>query len=340
VRRALALLGGWLSLVSASPAPERVALDLITGNTLPLKLSDFHFFGGPQAMLPNAGVTPYTLNTPLFSDYAEKFRYVWVPPGKKAKYTADGVFDFPVGTALIKSFGFPADMRAPGKDLRLIETRVLLRRASGWVALPYVWNADGSEAELKRAGKRIDVSWTHSDGGKRAISYAVPNANQCKGCHDKAGAMTPIGPKARNLNNGVQLQAWKSAGLLDSVPVNAPAVPRFGDINAPVDVRARAYLDVNCGHCHNREGPANTSGLWLDWHQPTGVNLGIGKRPTAAGRGSGNLQFAILPGQPDQSYLIYRMQSLDPGIAMPELGRASVHTEGVALLRQWIAEMK
>jgi uncharacterized repeat protein (TIGR03806 family) len=355
VMRRIAVAVGWLALVSAAqpvattppittittPWPKPVQLDLILGDTLPPLLSDFRFFvPNVQGWRPNAGVTRYTLNTPLFSDYAEKFRYIWVPPGTKAKYTADGVFEFPMGTAIIKSFGFAADMRVPGEGVRMIETRVLLRRASGWVAMPYVWNDDGTEAVLKRAGKRVEVSWIHRDGQPRTISYAVPNANQCKGCHDKAGAMTPIGPKARNLNDGKQLAAWQRAGILDHAPANAPAVPRFDDDSAPVAQRARAYLDINCGHCHNRAGPANTSGLWLDWTQPQDVNLGLGKRPTAAGRGSGNLEFAIAPGRPDQSYLITRMESLDPGIAMPELGRASVHSEGVALLRQWIAEMK
>jgi uncharacterized repeat protein (TIGR03806 family) len=348
VKMAVALAGAWFTLVSAAPpivttsfGPKPVSLELVRGEALPQHLSEFRFFiPNVNGWRPNAGVIKYELNTPLFSDYAEKFRYIWVPPGTKATYQADGVFEFPVGTAIIKSFGYPADMRAPTKAVQLIETRLLLRRASGWVALPYVWNADGTEAELKRAGKRLDVSWIHSDGQPRTISYAVPNANQCKGCHDKSGAMTPIGPKARNLNDGKQLAAWQRAGVLDHAPADAPAVPRFADARAPVVERARAYLDVNCGHCHNRAGPANTSGLWLDWNQKADVNLGLGKRPTAAGRGSGNLEFAIAPGKPDQSYLITRMESLDPGIAMPELGRATVHTEGVALLRQWIAEMK
>jgi uncharacterized repeat protein (TIGR03806 family) len=338
VIRSLTLLGAALVGVSASSAP--VALDVIAGDTLPAHLSDYRFFAGPAATLPNKGVTPYKLNTPLFSDYAEKYRFVWMPAGTKARYTADGVLDFPVGTALIKSFGYTADMRAPDKNVKLIETRVLLRRASGWVALPYVWNADGSDADLKRAGSRIPVSWTHLDGTQRSISYAVPNVNQCKGCHDLGGTLTPIGPKARNLNDGAQLQAWVAAKRLDHVPTDAPRAAKFTDLSAPLDARARAYLDVNCGHCHNRAGPANTSGLWLDWNQPKGVNLGLGKRPTAAGRGSGDMEFAINPGHPESSYLIYRMKSLDPGIAMPELGRASVHEEGVAMLSDWIRTLK
>jgi hypothetical protein len=131
-----------------------------------------------------------------------------------------------------------------------------------------------------------------------------------------------------------------TAKRLDHVPIDAPMAAKFTDLSAPLDARARAYLDINCGHCHNRAGPANTSGLWLDWNQPKGVNLGLGKRPTAAGRGSGDMEFAINPGHPESSYLIYRMKSLDPGIAMPELGRASVHEEGVAMLSDWIKTLK
>jgi uncharacterized repeat protein (TIGR03806 family) len=325
-------------LVSA--APPEVNRAAIEGEALPPKLSDFHFFLDGKAQRPAARVMPYTLNTPLFSDYAEKQRFMFVPQGSKARYATDGVFDLPVGSALIKSFGYPSDLRIAGAPIRLIETRVLLHRASGWVALPYVWNADGSEALLKRSGTRVPVSFTDPSGATRSLSYTVPNSNQCKGCHDLNGQLTPIGPKARNLNDGKQLQALVAAKMLDRLPEGAPRVPVWDDPRSgTLNDRARAYLDVNCGHCHNRAGPANTSGLWLDWHQPGGPNLGIGKRPTAAGRGSGSLEFAIAPGAPDKSILLYRMKSLDPGVAMPELGRASVHDESVALISAWIAAM-
>jgi uncharacterized repeat protein (TIGR03806 family) len=340
VKPLVAAIAAWGFIVSASPLQVNEAL--IAGDTLPAKLSEFNLLSGPYGRTPNSRVTPYTLNTPLFSDYAEKFRFAYVPRGKKIGWRDDGVLDFPVGSVLVKSFGYPVDMRKPDENVRILETRLLVRRTSGWVAMPYVWNADGSDATLQRAGKRIDVGWTHSEGTPRAISYSVPNVNQCKGCHiDSAGAMTLIGPKARNLDNGSQLQALQKAGLLDRVAAKIERLPVWNDPKTgTVEARARAYLDVNCAHCHNRAGPADTSGLWLGWHETPGPNLGVGKRPTAAGRGSGGLEFAIAPGKPDQSYLLYRMKSLDPGIAMPELGRATVHDEGVALLGQWIAEMK
>jgi hypothetical protein len=298
---------------------------LVQSEAMPEKLSAFRLVKGLE---PNIGVKPYTLSTPLFSDYAEKWRYLYLPQGTALKWSGDGLPTFPVGSVLVKSFGYPADFRKPAADIRLIETRLLIRRAAGWVALPYVWDVDGKDATLKRAGTRMAISWTHYDGAKRSISYAVPNVNQCKGCHDSKGALTPIGPKARNIASGI------------AHPAAATSLPRFEDTKASVTARARAYLDVNCGHCHSPDGPANTSGLWLQWDQKADTNLGLGKRPTAAGRGSGNLDFAIKPGAPDQSYLITRMESLDPGIAMPELGRATVHAEGVALLKRWIAEMK
>ncbi len=338
MRRALALGLAWWGLVSASPSPQ-VDDALILSDAMPTRLQDFGLL--VDGKTPAPGVIPYHLNTPLFSDYAVKFRFMHLPKGKKAKATGDGLLDFPVGTVLIKSFGYPADMRAPGQDMRILETRLLLHRASGWVALPYVWNADGTEATLKRAGQRMDVRWTHSDGQVRSISYAVPNANQCKGCHVSGAAITPIGPKVRNLDDGHQLQALAKAGLLAGKAQAVRPMPVWDQPDSgSVALRARAYLDANCSHCHNRAGPADTSGLWLDWDQPADTNLGIGKRPTAAGRGSVGLEFAIKPGDPSASYLVARMASTEPGIAMPELGRSVAHAEAVALISQWIREMK
>lgn len=341
MKRALAALAAWGIAVSAS-LPPGVDDALILGDTLPSSLSAFHLLSGAYGRMPNGGVTPYRLNTPLFSDYAEKFRFLYVPKGQKAGWRDDGVLDFPVGSVLVKSFGYPADMRKPDENVRILETRLLIRRASGWVALPYVWNADGSDAVLKRAGTRIEVKWTHLDGQVREISYAVPNVNQCKDCHsDDAGNIGLIGPKARNLNRDGQLQALYASSRLDRLPEALPLLPVWDDPKTgTVAMRARAYLDVNCAHCHNRNGAANTSGLWLNWGQEAGPNLGIDKRPTAAGRGSGDYDFAIAPGHPERSIMLYRMKSLDPGIAMPELGRATVHEEGVALVSEWIGQMK
>jgi uncharacterized repeat protein (TIGR03806 family) len=332
-----ALLGAVLLAclsIGASELP-RVNDALILGDSLPPKLSDFGLLMGKQGMAPAAGVMPYSLSTPLFSDYAEKYRFAYVPAGKRIVYRADGVVTFPVGSVLIKSFGYPADLRKPTENLRILETRLLIHRASGWIALPYVWNADGSDAELKRAGTRIDVSWTHLDGQVKQISYAVPNINQCKGCHSLDGAMTPIGPKARNLDQG-----FLRTANIEGLPATIDRAPIWNDpASGSVDARARAYLDVNCAHCHNPRGPASNSGLFLGWDSQDRVALGIGKRPVAAGSGAGQFSFDIAAGHPESSIMLYRLVSIEPGVAMPELGRATAHAEGIALLTQWIKAM-
>ncbi|MES2441776.1 MAG: SO2930 family diheme c-type cytochrome [Pseudomonadota bacterium] len=314
--------------------PAAVNDAAVTGEGYPAHLSDYGFFADLKMRTPAPRVVAYGLNTPLFSDYAEKQRYLYVPAGTAARYDADKAFDFPLGSALIKTFGYQQD-----GAFRPLETRLLLRRASGWVAVPYVWNADGTDADLKRAGTRIPVSFTDPSGQPRRISYSVPNQNQCKDCHALSGAITPIGPKARYLNDGRQLEALAAAGMIDRAPADAPRIARWDDPHAPLDDRARAYLEINCAHCHNPAGAASNSGLFLDWRQSDAMARGIGKRPVAAGRGSGNRDFDIVPGNADASILIYRMESTDPGIAMPELGRATVHAEGVKLLRDWINGM-
>jgi uncharacterized repeat protein (TIGR03806 family) len=306
----------------------------ILGDGYPATLSEFRLFSDIARRTPARRVIGYSLNTPLFSDYAEKQRYLYVPAGQTARYEPDRVIDLPVGAALVKTFGY----RQNGA-FKALETRLLLHRGSGWVAIPYVWNAQGTDALLKRAGTRIPVSFTDPSGTARTISYAVPNQNQCKDCHGLSGAITPIGPKARNLNDGRQLQALVAGGMLDRAPADAPRLARWDDSKAPLADRAGAYLETNCAHCHNPAGAASNSGLYLDWRQADANARGLLKRPVAAGRGSGGRDFDVDPGHSDASILIYRMESTDPGIAMPELGRQTVHAEAIAMLRTWIAGM-
>lgn len=316
-------------------APAGVADAVILSDGLPRVLSDYRFFKDASGWQPNDRVVPYQLNMPLFTDYAEKYRFIYVPEGQQAKAGGDGLLDFPVGSALIKSFGYERD----GKPM-LLETRVLLHRADGWLALPYVWNEEQTEAKLKVAGARIPVTFTDPSGRERSINYGVPNKNQCKECHALSGAVTPIGPKARNLTHDGQLASFAQLGLIDQNPQVEYRVPAWGETSAPLGDRARGYLDVNCAHCHNINGSASNSGLFLTYEEDMPVRIGIHKRPVAAGRGSGSHDFDIAPGDPDGSIMIYRLKSLDPGITMPEVGRSIVHDEGVALLSQWIAEMK
>ncbi len=361
----LALLLPWLGACQRAPEPVRFFAE-----GQPEDLAEWRVLRVEDGRLRlNAGVLPYDLNTPLFSDYAHKLRTVWMPEGKAARYRADGPFEFPVGTIFSKTFYYPRadggdnavlrsdddgpDLRGGGLDLskvRLIETRLLVRRKDGWLALPYVWNAGQTQATLMRGGELVPLTLVAPDGSREQASYQVPDQNQCANCHAndmRSKALHPIGPQARHLNRDFayadglanQIARWTQVGYLAGAPsaAQAPRDANWRDARAPLEARARAYLDINCGHCHNRHGPGNTSGLWLDASAREPLRLGRCKLPIAAGKGTGDRRYGIVPGEPDASILVYRMESDDPSVMMPELGRSVVHDEGVALIREWIA---
>jgi uncharacterized repeat protein (TIGR03806 family) len=311
-------------------------------------LSSYRLFLDGAGQVPNEGVLPYDLNTPLFSDYASKHRFVWMPVGTSAGYQPRESFVFPVGAVLIKTFAYPLDERAAELGERLIETRLLVRRAGGWEAMTYLWNAEQTEAKRRVIGARVPVSWIDAAGATQSISYQVPNTNQCKECHaEHNDVMGPVGPKARNLNKDYayadgtanQLTRWTEVDYLTGAPDPA-TVDAFAVFDDPssgtVEERARAYLDVNCGHCHNVSGLARTSGLYLNIDEMEPARYGVCKPPVAAGQGSGGRRVDIEPGDPDASILVYRMESTEAGVAMPELGRQTVHTEAMAVVREWI----
>lgn len=312
------------------------------------KLSAYGFFKGElSALQPVDDVIPYTVNTPLFSNYAEKLRFIRMPEGTHAVYNDTAAFEFPVGTILIKNFYYSDDFRKPEKGRRILETRLLVLQEQGWEAWPYSWNDEQTEAYYDPAGDTKMITYTDKAGKKISTHYVIPNKNQCKGCHVRWKELKPIGTTARQLNGDLlytsgkqnQLEHWKGSGMLASIPdvASAPKLavwndPSTGDVTA----RARAYLDANCGHCHARSGPASTSGLFLDINENDKTHLGVNKPPVAAGRGAGDLQVDIVPGQPQHSILVFRMKTNDPAIAMPEIGREQVDKEGVALIEEWI----
>lgn len=332
-----------------------------------------------KKLMLNPAVLAYDLATPLFSDYALKLRTLWLPQGTHARYTTEGSLDFPVGTVISKTFYYPRTQAEPENlravqwtqdlqsgfdgqslDLReviLIETRLLVHQPDGWQALPYVWNDEQTDATLQIVGniKRLTL---HRDNHKQAFAYVVPNRNECASCHQpdqNVDTLSPVGPSARNLNRladfypggaGNQLEVLAARAWLEGLPEphKRPAAARW-DPDQPLteahnlEARARTYLAVNCAHCHQRGGSGDTSGLFLDAAENDATRLGVCKPPVAAGRGTGGHRFSIVPGQPQQSILSYRIFSDETGVLMPETGRSLVHQEGLDLINAWITHM-
>lgn len=310
------------------------------------------FKGDLKNLEPADRVFPYEVNAPLFSDYAEKLRFIYLPEGEKMqlKTARDSLyFDLPIGTVLIKNFYYSYDQRKPELGRKILETRLLIYEKEGWKPQTFHWNDAQTDAQLEVAGGTFPIKWTDERGKKQSLEYLAPNLNQCKSCHSYDGQFVLLGVVPRQLNQPEaaenQLIKWQKGGLLELPEgFDLAAAAQLPNTNSTekntIETRARAYLDSNCGHCHNAHGPASTSGLYLNFDEKHPEMLGVNKPPVAAGRASGKLKYSIVPGKPDQSILVFRMENDDPGIRMPETGRQMMHREGVELIRRWIQEMK
>jgi len=314
------------------------------------RLSDYGLFQGALAdHRPAERVFQYDLNTPLFSDYTKKYRFIRVPEGEEINFRDKGVLDFPVGTVISKTFSYPHDMRDPSKGERLLETRIELRKKDNWYGFSYLWNEEQTEATLALGGAEVDVSWVHSDGKPRSNNYRIPNANQCISCHEVGDKFVPIGPVAANMNREFdyghgtenQLAHLRTNGVLTGMDdlATAHAWPTTKS-DATIDERARTWLHVNCAHCHQPEGTARTSGLDLRKSQSDLAKLGVWKTPIAAGHGTGGNSYDIVPGKPDKSILLHRIKSTDPSVTMPSIAKSMVSEEAVELMREWIAQIR
>lgn len=339
-----------IRLEKPSPIQPEESAAVLVYRSAKQKLSDYGLFAGELAeQKPAADVYAYDLNTPLFSDYTSKYRFFRIPAGTTIQYSDQGTLEFPVGTVISKTFAYPIDMTAPERGERLLETRIEFRQEGGWYGFSYLWNDEQTEATLALGGSELEVSWIHSDGKQRRNHYLVPNANQCLNCHQQGERFEPLGPVVANLNRKRiageknQLQDWSDRGLLVGAPPELDQVvawPEPGDAeHHSIDRRARSWMHVNCAHCHNPIGTARTSGLDLRLTQHDPAKFGVHKVPVAAGHGSGGRSYDIVPGKPDESILLYRIESEDPSIAMPSVGRNLVPIEAAELIRQWIREL-
>ena len=311
------------------------------------KLSDYKFFEGElKNMMPSYGVLPYKPTSELFTDYAEKKRFVWMPNGLKATYQGDAkTLNLPVGAAIIKMFYY--NNVAPNNTTRIIETRIMIRKDSGWIFAEYVWNTEQTEAYLQNQGSQTSITWTDEGNTLRTINYKIPSAvTDCKRCHGlNNGERFPIGIKPQNLNSNFtftegsknQLSKWIEYGYLENnLPATIVSVVDYKDTSQPLLLRVRSYFDINCAHCHVDGAEADVFDLRFDFDKtadPANMGVGVAAQHFLLGYNGRIVQ----PGNIGQSILYYRVQTeTDNFYMMPPLGRTTKHDQGVQLIQDWI----
>lgn len=329
------------------------------------KLSDYNFFVGPlKDQKPGYNVIPYEPASSLFSDYAHKKRFVWMPRGTKATFNGDGkVLELPVGSVLIKTFYY--DNVLPNNTTRIIETRLMIRKVDGWIFADYVWNSEQTEAFFDLAGSVTPVSWTDQNGVVKTVDYRIPAEAQCIICHKIRETVngqdvtknTPIGIKPQNLNFNFpynvgtrnQLTRWIQVGYLNpnfSFPSPQNTTVDYRDVTKSLPLRVRSYFDINCAHCH-------TDGRHCDYRpmrfafNETGLGGGLGTTNLGVCVDTQDMQGfpsdvskIVTPGSPDRSMLFFRISTTNETFRMPLHGRTVRHEEGIELVEQWINSLQ
>ena len=306
------------------------------------RLSEYNFYEGALADLqPVFGVTPYDLISPLFSDYAHKKRFIWLPDGETAAYVNDySSFEFPTGTILIKNFYY--DNVLPENTTKLIETRLMIKKDTEWEFAKYVWNDSQTEATLDQDGSFVEIDWING-GSQQSVNYRIPSQAECFTCHNKFGTPVPIGPKPQNINRNYafedgsqnQLDKWVELGILESYPSAIETTVDWSDPAQPLDLRARSYIDINCAHCHSEESYCEYRPMRFGFNESATIeNMGICIEPDT--NIDDNLTHIIAPNSPEESVVFYRISSIEEQFRMPLLGRTLQHREGVQLIEEYI----
>ncbi len=227
-------------------------------------LSSYSIFDGSMSdLIPTQNYFKFELNSTLFTDYAYKQRLISVPVGTEVTHQSDGTLSFPDGTIIAKTFYYFVDERDETIGRNIIETRLLMKQSGYWNAATYVWNESQTDATLSPNRETINISWIDGNGINKSTSYSVPSSNDCVACHQSNLQLKPIGPKLMNLNRLVerggnvvnQLEFFQSEGILSTFSVGSiNSLADYKDASNSLSDRGRAYLEVNCAHCHNPSG--------------------------------------------------------------------------------------
>lgn len=327
------------------PNPPSVSPVVFNPDSVPYQtLAEYNFFEGDiKDQKPVKGVLPYDVITPLFSDYAEKLRFVWMPDSAKASYNGDhNALNFENGTIFIKNFYY--DRVQPQDARRIIETRLMFLHNDNWEFAEYVWNDEQTSATLDMSGSTTLVNWLDTEGVSRTAHYEIPSESQCFTCHKMGDTPFLIGPKPQNINSdfnykdGVknQLIKWVEMGYLhNDYPINIETVVPWDDTNQLLEDRVRSYLDMNCAHCHRTGSHCDYRDIRFAWEETVDPTImGICKEPQSYI--SPELTYIITGGNPERSALFYRINSISEETRMPLLGRTVVHEEGIQLIYEYI----
>jgi hypothetical protein len=215
----------------------------------------------------------------------------------------------------------------------------------------YIWNEDQTDAELLEStglDRQLAIKDTSVPGGIRNQVWRFPSRAECALCHTMASKyilglttlqMNKVHDYGGHQEN--QLALLERLGVfaekLPAPPDQLPSLADYRDASQSLQLRARAYLHANCAHCHRKWGGGNAE-FELHASIPLTETLAVNAH---AGQGSFGISDPriLVPGQPDRSLLLTRIQ-LDGLGRMPHIASKVIDRQAVSLLRNWIVSLK
>jgi uncharacterized repeat protein (TIGR03806 family) len=312
---------------SARPRPD-----------FPRTLTETGLFASVKDHTPAAGLIPYTVNVPLWSDGAAKDRFLVLPDKGKVVFKEHDQWEFPVGTVLVKTFLLNTDLDKP-EEMRRLETRLLVHNPRGWEGYTYIWNEEQDEANLLADWPLTRTFDVKTANGRTKREWYFPSRSDCQACHTQNGGFV-MGLNTRQLNRvhesgkvkDNQIVVFEHLGIFsEPLPRPVQALESFPDWQtpaAPAATLARAYLDANCAMCHSPGGRGHAGGAGMDmrFHVPL----------AQAFPGKTNW---LTPGDPARSVLLKRMTTRHADAQMPPLATNRVDEDAVNIMRQWIQQL-
>ncbi len=311
----------------------------------PATLTDTGLFADLTDLSPAPGLLPYRINLPFWSDHAIKRRWLTIPDASsKMSWSRDGEWTFPNGQIWVKHFDIETTRGNPATGKRL-ETRLLVKNATGAYGVSYRWNEAGTEAHLvSEPGEEFDLTITVG-GVPQVQRWRIPGRSECMTCHTpQAGFALSGNTRQYNMESiipgfgGNQIDVLENGGYFSNNPASANLLPRHlrpEESDYPAEARVRSYLAVNCAYCHKTGGTAAPS-MWDGRHEltldQTGLILG-----NASNNGGNPLNKLVVPGSTVHSILLNRTAAANGFTRMPPLGSNVVDQAGVDLLTEWIA---
>ena len=325
--------GNRILRLTASPA----------GGSFPSTLSATGLFSSLATLAPAPGLVPYDVNLPFWSDHAIKRRWFTLPVANATfTWSEDDPWTLPSGTVWVKHFDMEMQRGVPASRKR-IETRLLVKNATGAYGVSYRWNEAGTEATLV-ADEGDEFPLAITEGGNPVPqTWRIPSRAQCMICHTpQAGHALSFNTRQLNLagdmagHTGNQLTTLFNEGYFSNNPGSPNLLPRHlkpGEDDYSVEARVRSYLDVNCAYCHRAGGTAlgqwdGRSHLTLD---QTGLVNG-----TATQNAGNPLNKLVVPGDTTHSIILNRIAVTNGFTRMPPLGSNVIDTANVGLLTEWI----